>query len=149
MCGTILEISTDDHEQRKRCGTCRRRFEVQAAYDLASGRNELQVHYLTDQNERTGETCVIGSSTTIVNSNPALPGVAIEPEPPTEALYNCTCGALLLLQKKHYEQRVRCPDCSARLLGFMLFDPAANAFSLQTFTLVDPPSGKTQVLPKL
>jgi DNA-directed RNA polymerase subunit RPC12/RpoP len=133
MCGVILEISTDDHEQRKQCGTCRRRFEVQAAYDLASGRNELQVHYLTDQNERTGETCVIGSSTTIVNST----------------LYNCTCGSLLLLQKKHYEQRVRCPDCSARLLGFMLFDPAANAFSLQTFTLVDPPTGKTQVLPKL
>src|SRR5689334_12073283 len=92
MSGTILEISVEDHEQRKSCGTCRRRFEVQASYGTAAGRNELQIHYLTEQNQRTGETCVIGSSTTVVPSKPALPGVAVEPEPPTEALYNCGCG---------------------------------------------------------
>jgi len=149
MCGTILEISVEDHEQRKSCGTCRRRFEVQASYDTAAGRNELQIHYLTEQNQRTGETCVIGSSTTVVTSKPALPGVAVEPEPPTEALYNCGCGSLLLLRKQYYEKRVRCPDCGARLLAFMLFDPATNGFSLQTFRLVDASTGQTQILPKL
>jgi hypothetical protein len=149
MCGTILEISTDDHEARKSCATCRRRFEVEVSYDLTAGRNDIQIHYLTDQNERTGETCVIGGSTTVVGANPALPGVAVEPEPPTEALYNCACGSLLLIRKQHYEKRVRCPDCNARLLGFMLFDPASNGFSLQTFRLVDQPTGQTQILPKL
>jgi DNA-directed RNA polymerase subunit M/transcription elongation factor TFIIS len=152
MCGTILEIAADDHGARKSCSTCRRRFEVQIAYDLTAGRNDISIHYLTEKNVRTGETCIIGSTTTDVT----LPSVGrkaaarpLEPEPPQEALHKCSCGVLLLVRKKHYESRVRCPECDARWMMAMLFDPVENSFSLQTFSLADPSSGTTQVLTKL
>jgi len=152
MCGTILEISADDQGARKSCSTCRRRFEVQIAYDLTAGRNDISIHYLSEQNVRTGETCIMGSATTAAS----LPSVGkkaaarpLEPEPPEEALHKCTCGALLLVRKKDYESRVRCPACDARWMMAMLFDPVENSFSLQTFSLADAPSGTTQVLTKL
>src|SRR5689334_12744272 len=70
MCGTILEIASDDQGRRKSCAACRRRFEVQIAYSLTTGRNDISIHYLTDQNVRTGETCVIGGSTTSFGAGP-------------------------------------------------------------------------------
>ena len=152
MCGTIHEIGEDDQGLRKRCSACRRRFEVRIAYDLVAGRNDISIHYVTEQNEPTGETCVIGSSTTVVT----LPAVGsksaarpLEPEPPEEALHKCTCGVLLIVEKKCYEARVRCPDCGARWMVAMLFDPVENSFSLQTFSLADRPSGKTQILKRI
>lgn len=152
MCGTILEISEDDQGRRKSCSTCRRRFEVLMGYNIAEERNDISIHYLTDQNVRTGETCVIGSATTAVPlSAVGRPAAArpLEPEPPEEALHKCTCGVLLIVEKKSYESRVRCPDCGARWMVAMLFDPVENSFSLQTFSLADRPSGKTQLLKKI
>lgn len=153
MCGQILEIAADDHGRRKSCGACRRRFEVQIAYNLTSGRNDISIHYLTDRNERSGETCVIGGSTTSFGApeKDSLPSqeMPLQPEPPEEALHKCTCGVLLIVEKKHYESRVRCPDCHARWMVAMLFDPMENSFSLQTFSLGDKASGKTQILKRI
>jgi hypothetical protein len=73
----------------------------------------------------------------------------LQPEPPEEALHKCTCGVLLIVEKKHYESRVRCPDCSARWMVAMLFDPMENSFSLQTFSLADDSSGKTHILKRI
>jgi hypothetical protein len=154
MCGKILEIAADDHGRRKSCASCRRRFEVQIAYNLTSGRNDISIHYLTDKNERSGETCVIGGSTTsfgTTDDGESLPSpeMPLQPEPPDEALHKCSCDVLLIVEKKHYESRVRCPDCGARWMVAMLFDPMENSFSLQTFSLADNPSGKTQILRRI
>ena len=150
MCGTILEISPDDEGRRRSCGTCRRRFEVDVTYELTAGRDELSIHYLTEKNERTGETMVLGSATTIAEPAPAKgPEPPSEPEPPNDALYNCPCGSLLLVRKSHYEKRVRCPGCDARMVVCMIFNPAENAFNLQTFRVSDASTGSTQILTKL
>jgi hypothetical protein len=150
MCGTILEIAPDDQGRRKSCAACRRRFEVQISYNLTDGRNDISIHYLTEKNVRSGETCVIGGSTTSFGTGD-LPSqdMPLQPEPPEEALHKCTCGVLLIVEKKHYESRVRCPDCHGRWMVAMLFDPMENSFSLQTFSLGDPPSGKTQILKRI
>jgi hypothetical protein len=123
MCGTIHEISAEDQGERLRCGTCRRRFEVQISYDLPSGRNDVAIHYLTDQNVRTGETCVIGSATEVGGppSQEAHAAVhALQPEP-KEALHKCTCGRAVGPGQPLRE------GSSARLrrrMVFLLFDPA-------------------------
>jgi DNA-directed RNA polymerase subunit RPC12/RpoP len=155
MCGIILEIGVEDYGQRKSCAACRRRFEVQISYDLGSGRNNVQIHYLTDRDVRTGETCVVAQTITS-GELPAMgrepeeeSSLPREPEPPQDSLYKCACGSLLLVDRKHYDRRVRCPECGVRMVVFMLWNPAADSFLLQTFNLVDDSSGATQILTKL
>jgi DNA-directed RNA polymerase subunit RPC12/RpoP len=155
MCGILLEIGAEDYGQRKSCDSCRRRFEVQISYDLGSGRNNVQIHYLTAQDVRTGESCVVAQTITsgelpaMGNEPEDEPGLPHQPEPPQDSLYKCSCGSLLLVDRKHYDRRVRCPECGVRMVVFMLWNPAANSFLLQTFSLNDDSSGATQILTKL
>jgi Zn finger protein HypA/HybF involved in hydrogenase expression len=155
MCGTILEIPSEADGRRQSCPTCRRRFDVRFTEDLNNGQRGVSLLYVTGD-KASGETSTVGGGTTSFQlsvgdpkavSNPA--GLLIEPEPPDEAHFKCSCGILLSISKKQYEKRSRCPACAARMLVFLLYDASARTFTLQTFSLIDKNTGTTQVLSKL
>lgn len=158
MCGTILEIAESDDGKRQTCATCNRLFDIRFSEDVNSGQKGVSLQYLTDEKKSNGETSTVGAGTTsfqmpgstrdpraMTNSL----GLKIEPEPPDEAHFRCTCKVLLAIPKAQYEKRSRCPACGARMLVFMLFDPASEGFTLQLFSLIDKSTGQTQVLSKL
>lgn len=154
MCGTILEITSEDDGKRRTCETCRRRFDVQFTEDVATKRKGVSLLYLTDENKRNGSTSSVGAGTTIFQVGPSMKdpnpaGLVMEPELPDEAHFKCACGVLLAISRQQYEKRIRCPECKGRMLVFMLFNSSTGAFTLQLFNLIDAPSGKTQVALKL
>jgi hypothetical protein len=154
MCGTILEISSEDDGRRQGCPTCRRRFDIRFTDDLTSGQKGVSLLYVGEENRKNGETSTVGAGTTSFqlpgsssSSNPH--NLEMEPELPDEAHFKCACGVLLAIARSQYEKRARCPSCNARMLVFMLFDSRHNTFNLQLFSLVDRSTGSTQVLSKL
>jgi hypothetical protein len=155
MCGTILEIPPEADGNRQDCPACRRKFDVRFTEDLNNGRKGVSLLYLSGD-QASGDTSTVGGGTTSFQisigdpksaSNPA--GLMIEPEPPDEAHFKCSCGCRLAISKEQYEKRTRCPACAARMLVFLLYDASARTFTLQTFSLIDRSSGSTQLLTKL
>lgn len=150
MCGGLLEIAAGDDGKRKSCAACRRLFDVRFTEDAATGRKAVSLLYHTDENQRNGSSSSVGSDTTIFEvESGAKESADVEPELPDEAHFKCSCGVLLVLNRKHYEKRVRCPACKARMLAFLLYNAAARTFNLQLFSLIDQSSGKTQLLSRL
>ena len=150
MCGAILEISAQDNGKRQTCEACRKPFDVRFTEEAGTGRKGVSLLYHTDEKEKNGSSSTVGADTTIfeVGFGGKDPSDA-EPELPDEAHFKCSCGVLLVLNRKHYEKRVRCPACKARMLAFLLYNAAARTFNLQLFSLIDQSSGKTQILSKL
>ena len=153
MCGAILEIPPEADGKHRSCPSCSRRFEIRFTEDLTPGQRGVSLHYLTD-NKSSGGTSTVGGGTTSFElgfSDPsaATHGLLLEPEPPEEAHFQCACKAMLAVSRKQYEKRARCPACGARMLIFLLYDDAKKSFTLQTFSLIDKPSGMTQLLTKL
>lgn len=154
MCGTLLEIDPQDEGKRQTCETCRRRFDVRFTEDEFTGRKGVSLLYLTDENQKNGSSSTVGAGTTIVRvgsgaRSPQKDGPDVEPELPDEAHFKCACGILLVLGRKNYEKRVRCPACNARMLAFLLYNASSNSFNLQLFNLIDKSTGSTQILPRL
>lgn len=153
MCGTILEIASDDDGRRQTCSTCRRRFDVRFTEDVVSGQKGVSLLYVTDENRQNGSTSTVGAGTTsfqlpssTMDADPH--GLLTDPDLPEEAHFRCSCGLLLAIVKAQFEKRTRCPSCNARMLVFMLYDPKAGAYTLQLFSLIDPSTGTTQILGK-
>ena len=152
MCGTILEIAAGDNGRRRSCKTCRRRFDVRFTEDVSTGQKGVSLHYLPYREQPSGDTSAIGSGTSsFLLPSVESPGASTlaEPEPPDEAHFKCHCGVILVASKTQYEKRGRCAACGHRMLVFLLFDPRARSFTLQTFNLIDQSSGKTQLLARL
>jgi hypothetical protein len=156
MCGAILEIDGADDGLRSSCDVCRRRFDVHLTEDVATGQKGVSLHYLTDDNRRSGETSTFGAATTSFELPGAGPSAAPngatplpEPEQPDEALFRCPCTMLLLVPKALFEKRAQCPSCGGRMLIFLLWDAAIKTFTVQHFSLVDESSGQTRVLTKI
>lgn len=156
MCGTLLEVAEDEDGLRRSCETCARPFDVRLTQDVQSGQKGVSLVYHSGGNGKSGETSAVGSSTTSyllpsaglgAATNPL--GPLMEPEPPEEAHFRCSCQKLLAISKGQYEKRSRCPACGARMIVFMLFDPGARSFTLQTFSLIDATTGATAVLTAL
>jgi hypothetical protein len=146
MCGIIIEVGPEDHGKRETCETCHRRFDIRISNDVPAGQRAVTLCYLASEDHSSA------SATTVVPiSAPRKSGPTLleEPEPPSESLVKCRCGALLAVFKKQYEKRGRCPACGHRMLAFLLYDAGTRTYTLQTFNLIDPPSGSTQVLTKL
>ncbi len=147
MCGILIEVGPGDHGKREICETCHRRFDIRISNDAPNGRKAVTLNYLAAEDQPSA------SATTVVPisapRNPDGPSQFQEPEPPSESLVKCRCGALLAVFKSQYEKRGRCPACDHRMLVFLLYDATNRSFSLQTFNLIDQPSGSTQVLTKL
>ena len=150
MCGALLDVTNEDDGRRQTCETCRRRFDVRFTEEVSSGGKGVSLLYLTDENRKNGSSSTVGAGTTIFELGiGAAPAGTEEPELPDEAHFKCACGVLLVLGKKHFEKRVRCPKCDARMLAFLLYNANARTFNLQLFNLIDKPSGSTQVLARL
>jgi len=147
MCGVLVEVGPGDHGKRETCETCGRRFDIRISSDAPAGQKTVTLNY------RAGEDQPSASATTVVPisapRNPGGSGPAAEPEPPSESLVKCRCGVLLAVFRNQYEKRGRCPACGHRMLAFLLYDARNRTFTLQTFNLIDAPSGSTQVLTKL
>jgi hypothetical protein len=154
MCGTILEIYSEDDGARQSCPSCRRRFEVHLTEEVSGGPRGISLHYLTDGDKATGESTSVGSGTTVfqipssgeVSEDSSQPK---EPEPPEEAHFKCACGVMLAIPRRLYEKRSRCPACGIRMIVFLLLDPQSLAFTLQLFNLIDRTTGDTQPLTRL
>jgi hypothetical protein len=146
MCGILIEIGPEDHGKQSTCETCHRRFDIRISSDAPAGQRAVTLNYLAS------EDCGSASATTVVPitaPRPAGSDLAPEPEPPSESLVKCRCGELLAVFRKQYEKRGVCPACGHRMLTFLLYDPSTRSFTLQTFNLIDEPSGSTQILTKL
>lgn len=153
MCGSIMEISGEDHGRRNRCAVCRRQFDVQFTEDLTTGQKGMSLHYLVED-RKSGDTSEVGAGTTSFmlpgpDPSDATHGPNEEPDLPDEAHFRCPCKALLAIPKDLYEKRTKCPSCGARMLVFLFWDARAKSFTLQHFSLIDQSGGKTRVLSKL
>ena len=146
MCGILVEVGPEDHGKQQTCETCNRRFDIRISNDAPAGRRAVTLNYLASEDSGSA------SATTVVPISaprPAASGRLAEPEPPGESLVKCRCGALLAVFRNQYEKRGACPACGHRMLTFLLYDPSTRSFTLQTFNLIDPPSGSTQILTRL
>jgi len=150
MCGALLEITDQADGRRQTCEACRRLFDVRFTEEAGTGRKGVSLLYHADENQKNGSSSTVGADTTIFEVGFGGKDASdAEPELPDEAHFKCSCGVLLVLHKKHYEKRVRCPACKARMLAFLLYNASARTFNLQLFSLIDQSSGKTQILSKL
>jgi hypothetical protein len=147
MCGILVEVGPGDHGKQETCETCGRRFDIRISNDAPAGQKAVTLNYLA------GEDHPSASATTVVPISAPLKAdgtsLVAEPEPPNESLVKCRCGVLLAVFKNQYEKRGRCPQCGHRMLAFLLYDATNRTFNLQTFNLIDNPSGSTQILTQL
>src|SRR6516225_8968000 len=96
MCGIIIEVGPEDHGKRETCETCHRRFDIRISNDVPAGQRAVTLCYLASEDHSSA------SATTVVPiSAPRKSGPTLleEPEPPSESLVKCRCGALLAVFK--------------------------------------------------
>ena len=172
ICGQLLRIRAAVKDKRCSCPSCGRKFLISFTPDRRSGKQILAPVYL-DDSMATGSTFIAeahgsppkgkgSGAKPDPDSKEALPASVnaaapqrkakgildddISPEPPPAMYFVCPCGSKLLARKEMYDQRVRCPDCKARLLVTLVYDPGAKMFDLRPVRLGDAPSGDTWTL---
>jgi hypothetical protein len=138
LCGQLLRLRGGHAGKRCSCPACFRKFTVTFAEDR--GRKVPVPLYLNDS-VTTGDTFLAdaGSDPHV----PALPEVE-EPPLPDQLPFACPgCRKKMLVRRAVYDKRVRCPDCSARLLLTVVWSPSTRSHVVQPVRLSDPPSGDT------
>jgi hypothetical protein len=142
LCGQLLRIREEDDEKRCTCPACRRKFEISFYDDPATKKKTLQPMYL-DDGSVSGDTF---TAETPSGGPPEKRGAldeAFGPPPPASLPFRCPCGRKLIARKEAYDKRVRCPDCGARMLVTLVYDPQKKAHSIQALRVTDAPTGDT------
>jgi len=152
ICGQLLriaELQESDDEKRCGCPVCKRRFMATFTPDPKTGAAVLCPMYIEDDTS-TGDTHMAE----IPGAKPGRPSSKgqfdddLEPQPPPQLSFACSCGKKLGVKKEVYDKRVRCPHCHIRMLINVIYDPAAKRFGIYPVRLNDAPSGDTWMMEK-
>ena len=139
LCGQLLKIRGSHDRKRCGCPSCGRKFLLTFTDD--KGRKVPSPVYLSDAaaSAPSGETFL------------ADPGSDVS-GPPAELLFPCIgCNRKILAKRAVYGKRVRCPDCSVRMIVDVVFDATLETHLVRPLRVEDPPSGMTSTnieLPK-
>jgi DNA-directed RNA polymerase subunit RPC12/RpoP len=147
ICGQLLRIRQELDQLRCVCPACRRKFEVRFVRDPQTGRTVLHPNYLNDASV-TGETFTaeMPGGTTLPSKRGVLDD-ALGPPPPPQIVFPCPqCGRKILAKRSAYDKRVRCPDCSSRMILTLIYDPATRTHTVLPVRVTDAPSGDTWML---
>jgi DNA-directed RNA polymerase subunit RPC12/RpoP len=146
ICGQLLRIRQELDELRCVCPACKRKFEVSFVRDPGSGRTILQPNYL-DDGSVTGETFTAEMPGGNVKEKRGVLDDALGPPPPPQVVFPCPqCGRKILAKQSAYDKRVRCPDCSTRMILTLIYDPASRTHTVLPVRVTDAPSGDTWML---
>ena len=145
VCGRAIEVLPQHHGLQDGCRACLRRFEIVYTAD------GVCLAYLDPKPASSPDDTAAETSTSLeLPTPPAKPGALTEaglveePEPPDEAQFRCSCGALLAIGKDAFDKRVKCPACGGRRLVALAYDVDAGSFTLHTFSLADKKTGSTR-----
>ncbi len=146
ICGQLLRIKQELDEQRCACPACKRKFEVSFVTDPGTGRTILQPMYLDDTSV-TGDTITAEMPPGAAADKRGVLDDALGPPPPPKIVFPCPqCGRKILAKQEAYDKRVRCPDCSTRMILTLIYDPASRTHTVQPVRVTDAPSGDTWML---
>lgn len=143
LCGQLLRMAPSSGEKRCACPSCGRKFLLTFAPDKASGRMLACPIYI-DDTAVTGETLIPEAP----GSRPSAKGGlddALFPAPPPALAGACpACSRKMKVVKAFYDKRARCPDCQARMLLTLVYDPVTRTHSIEALRVSDAPTGDTQ-----